>query len=59
MNLLQDIPAKFKKPNLYATSLLSQLFTDEEMREGSVEPGEQCKKRALDQEKINLIKSKY
>ena len=29
------------------------------MREGSVEPGEQSKKRGLDQEKIKLIKSKY
>ena len=57
VNLLQDVAAKFKKPNLYATSLLSHLFTDEEMREGAVEPGENCKKRLLDQDKINLIKS--
>jgi hypothetical protein len=55
---LRDICAKFKKPNLYATSLLSYLFTEEEMRDGYVEPSENCKKRALDQEKINRIKSK-
>ena len=28
------------------------------MREGAVEPGEYCKKAALDQERINKIKSK-
>lgn len=56
---MQDINAKFKKPNLYATNLLSHLFTEEEMREGAVEPGEHCKKAALDQEKINLIRSKF
>ncbi|KAK2548176.1 hypothetical protein P5673_031705 [Acropora cervicornis] len=34
INLIADIPAKVKKPTLYATALMSQLFTDEEMREG-------------------------
>ena len=39
---------------------MSQLFSDEEMREGSVEPKENEGKKALDQSKIiNLIKSEY
>ena len=58
MNLFLDINTKFKKPNLYATCLLPHLFSEEEMREGAVEPGEHCKKAALDQERINKIKSK-
>ena len=43
VNLLQNVPAKFKKPKLHATSLMSHLFTDKEMREGSVQPGKQSK----------------
>jgi hypothetical protein len=31
VNLLTDIPAKPKKPSLYATQILSHQFTDEEM----------------------------
>lgn len=56
INLIADIPAKVKKPTLYATALMSQLFTDDEMREGSVEPKENKGKKALEQSKINLIK---
>ena len=55
VNLIQDVPAKAKKPNLYATSLLSHLFTDKEMREGCVEPKEGSKKEALDQAKIKSM----
>lgn len=57
-----DIPSKAKKPTLYATPLMSHLFTNEEMRDGSVEPKETTSskgKKALDQTKINLIKSEY
>lgn len=58
-NLLTDVTAKPKKPNLYATQLLSILFTDEEIRNGCVEPRDaNGKKDVLDQEKINLIKSR-
>ena len=53
INLIVDIPAKAAK------ALMSHLFTNEEMREGSVEPKESKGKKALDQTKINLIKSKY
>ena len=42
---------KIKKSNLYATSLLSHFFTDEEVREGLVESKEQSKKGGLEQEK--------
>ena len=59
INLIADIPAKAKKLTSYATALISQLFSDEEMREGSVEPKESKGKKALDQSKINLIKSEY
>ena len=38
---------------------MSHLFTDKEIREGWVEPGENSKKAALDPEKINLIKSEF
>ena len=57
--MILDVSAKAKKPTLYATSLMRHLFTDEEMREGCVEPKENAgsKKKALDQTKINLIKS--
>jgi len=58
INLITDIPAKAKKPTLYATALMSHSFSDEEMRQGSVEPKETSKgKKALKQTKINLIKS--
>lgn len=57
INLLTDVPAKARKPKLYATSLLSVLFTDKEMRNGSVEPKEgTTTKVALNSTKINLIK---
>ena len=62
INLIVDVPAKAKKPTLYATALMTHLFTNEEMREGSVEPKETHPskgKKALDQTKINLIKSEY
>lgn len=56
INLIIDIPAKAKKPTLYTTALMSHLFSDEEMRQGSVEPKETSKgKKALEQTKINLI----
>lgn len=59
MNLLTDVPAKAKKPSLYATQLLSHLFTEEEMRNGCVEPKDpKSNKPALSQEKINLLKSR-
>ena len=58
INLIQDVTARSKKPTLYATALMSYLFSDEEMRESCVEPKENGKKKALDQSKINLIKSK-
>ena len=62
--LIIDIPAKAKKPTLYATALMSHLFSDDEMRQGSVEPKETSEgKKALDQTKINGIrgecKNKY
>jgi hypothetical protein len=48
-----------KKPSLYATQLLSNLFTEEEIAHGCVEPKDpNSKKPALNQEKINLLKSK-
>lgn len=56
VNLIVDIPAKAKKPTLYATALMSHMFTNEEMREGSVEPKESKGKKALDPTKISLIK---
>lgn len=38
--------------------MMSHLFSDEEMRQGSEEPKETSKgKKALEQTKINLIKS--
>lgn len=58
--MIVDVPARAKKPTLYATALMTHLFTNEEMREGSVEPKETHPskgKKALDQTKINLIKS--
>lgn len=57
--MIVDIPAKAKKPTLYATALMSHVFTSEEMREGSVEPKESKGKKALDPTKISLIKSEY
>ena len=57
--MIVDIPARAKKPTLYATALMSHLFTNEEMREGSVEPNESKGKIALDPTKISLIKSEY
>ena len=59
--MIVDVPAKAKKPTLYATALMMHLFTNE-MREGRVEPKETHPskgKKALDQTKINLIKSEY
>ena len=57
INLLTDVSAKAKKPSLYATQLLSILFTDEEIRNGCVEPRDaNGKKEVLNQENINLIK---
>ena len=54
INLIIDIPPRA----LYETALMSHLFSDEEMRQGSVEPKETSKgKKALEQTKINLIKS--
>ena len=57
--MIVDIPAKAKKPMLYATALMSHLFTNEEMRERSVEPKESKGKKALDPTKISLIKSEH
>ena len=59
-NLIVDVPVKAKKPTLYATALMTHLFSDEEMKEGCVEPreGNSSKKTPLDQAKINIIKSK-
>jgi len=59
-NLIVDVPVKAKKPTLYATALMTHLFSDEEMREGCVEPreGNSSKKTPLDQTRINIIKSK-
>ena len=49
--------AKSKKPTLYATVLMTRVFTDKEMREGAVEPKEtNLKKKAPDQNKINIVK---
>ena len=56
--MINDVSVKSKKPTLYATALMTHLFSDEEIRESSVEPRESGKKKALDQNKINLIKSK-
>ena len=59
-NLFVDVPIKAKKPTLYATALMTHLFSDEEIREGCVEPREEnsSMKTPLDQTKINIIKSK-
>ena len=59
-NLIADVPIKAKKPTLYATALMTHLFSDEETREGCIEPreGNSSKKTPLDQTKINIIKSK-
>lgn len=59
-NLIVYVPVKAKKPTLYATALMTHLFSDEEMREGCVEPreGNSSKKTTLDQTRINVIKSK-
>ena len=57
VNLLKEVPAKNKKPTLYATALLSYLFIDQELREGCAEPAKEGNKRPLDQNKINLLKS--
>ena len=47
---------KAKKLTFYATALMSHLFSDEEMRQGSVEPKETSKgKKALDQTKVNAL----
>lgn len=62
VHLIKDVAAKVKKPTSYATSLMSHLFTNEEMREGCVEPKDGAPlngKIALDQTKVNLIKSKF
>jgi hypothetical protein len=60
IKLLTDVPAKSKKPNLYATQLLSIQFKEEELINGCVEPRDsKGKKKVLSQEKINLIKSKF
>ena len=59
VNLIVDIPAKAKKPTLYATALMSHSFTNEEMRQGSLEPKESKGKKALDPTKISLIESEY
>lgn len=34
-NLIVDVPVKAKKPTLSATTLMTHLFSDEEMREGN------------------------
>ena len=61
--MIVDVPAKAKKPTLYATSLMTHSFSNEEMRQGTVEPKDTHTsskgKKALDQAKINLIKSEY
>ena len=59
-NLIVDVPVEAKKPTLYATALMTHLFSDEEMREGCMEPreGNSSKKTLLDQTRINIIKSK-
>ena len=60
VNLLTDIPAKPKKPSLYATQIRSHQFTDDEMANGCVEPKNPSgEKTPLNQEKINLLKSKF
>lgn len=48
MYLIKDVAAKVKKPTLYATSLMTHLFTNEEMRNGCVEPKDGTKKASLD-----------
>ena len=54
--LISKVSTKLHK--LYSTNLPSHVFMEEEMGEGAVEPDEYRKKIALDQEKVNLIKSK-
>ena len=44
---------------LYATALISHMFTNEGMREGSVEPKESKGKKALHPTKISLIEIEY
>ncbi|XP_031569742.1 uncharacterized protein LOC116304190 [Actinia tenebrosa] len=57
INLLTHVNSKARKPKLYATALLSILFSDEDMRNGCVEPKDGgSKKPALDQAKIDLMK---
>lgn len=59
-NLIVDGPVEAKKPTLYATALMTHLFSDEEMRVGCMESreGNSSKKTPLDQTRINIIKSK-
>ena len=39
-NLIVDVPVQAKKPTLYATALMTHLFSEEETRERCVEPRE-------------------
>lgn len=57
--MIVDIPAKANEPTLYGTALMSHVFTNEEMGEGSVEPKESKVRKALDPTKINFIKNEY
>jgi hypothetical protein len=55
-----EIPFNKQNGNLLATKSMSLLFTQIEMSEGYVEPAEdQVDYQALDQERINLIKSVF
>ena len=57
--MITDVSENSKKPTLYATALVAHLLTDEEMKDGSVEPKESTKKNSSGPSKSKLIKSKY
>lgn len=46
-NLIVDGPVEAKKPTLYATALMTHLFSDEEMREGCMESREGNSSKSL------------
>ncbi|CAH3182643.1 unnamed protein product, partial [Porites evermanni] len=54
VHLITDVSGNSKKPTLYATALMAHLLTDEEMKDGSVEPKESTRKIALVQAKSFL-----
>ena len=59
-----DVKYDKSRPTFFGTTLLGILFTNEELQNSIVEPtyivkGKNSNNKALDQKRINLIKSKY